>query len=236
MCANVKIFYLDTILDRPEFMKLALNIIPQEITDKYGLLDKEKNGSVYIQINKGMYGLPQAGRLYNDLLVKRLTPHGYHAVRHTHGLWKHDTRPITSTLIVYDFRIKSVGKQYVDHLLQALKKDYEVTEEWKGALYFRIKLDWNYNTKKVDLSIPGYIESALHKFQHKPPAQPENAPYPARALQYGSKVQLTPEHDTPVTLSPAGKKRIQQVIGSLLYYGRAVYPTIFLTAISALAS
>jgi hypothetical protein len=29
-------------------MKLALNIIPQEIIDEYGLIDKEKNGHVYV--------------------------------------------------------------------------------------------------------------------------------------------------------------------------------------------
>jgi hypothetical protein len=54
-------------------MKLALSLIPQEIIDMYGLADKAKNGQVYIQINKGVYGLPHAGRLVNDLLVKRLT-------------------------------------------------------------------------------------------------------------------------------------------------------------------
>jgi hypothetical protein len=83
--------------------------------------------------------------------------------------------------------------------------------------------------------MPGYIEASLHKFQHKPPARPEHAHYTTRAKQYDSKVQLTPEHNTSTALSPAGKKRIQQVVGSLLYYGRAVYPAI-LTAISDLAS
>jgi hypothetical protein len=67
--------------------------------------------------------------------------------------------------------------------------------------------------------MPGYIEASLHKFQHKPPARPEHAPYPARVKQYGSKVQLTPEHDTSAALSPTGKKRTQQVVGSILYYG-----------------
>jgi hypothetical protein len=52
MCADVKNFYLNTILDRLEYMKLALSIIPQEIIEKYKLLEKEKNGYVYIQINK----------------------------------------------------------------------------------------------------------------------------------------------------------------------------------------
>jgi hypothetical protein len=76
MCANVKKIYLNTLLDRSEYMQLALTIIPQEIIDKYKLMDKEKNGKVYIRIDKGMYGLLQAGRLANNLLVTWLAPHG----------------------------------------------------------------------------------------------------------------------------------------------------------------
>jgi hypothetical protein len=73
--------------------------------------------------------------------------------------------------------------------------------------------------------MPGYIDNALHKFQHTPPYRPQHALHPARKLQYGSKVQLTPEVVDSPTLAPAGKKRIQQVVGALLYYARAVEPT-----------
>jgi endonuclease I len=82
-------------------------------------------------------------------------PKGYRPVCRTHGLWRHDTRPITFTLVVDDFRIKYVGKEHADHLLQALKQYYEVTEDWTGALYCGIKLEWNYDNKIVDLSMPG---------------------------------------------------------------------------------
>jgi hypothetical protein len=121
MCADVKIFYLNTLLDRPEYMQLALTIIPQEIIDKYQLMEKEKNGKIYIRIDKGMYGLPQAGRLANNLLIKRLAPHGYRPCQHTHGLWRHDTKPVTFTLVVDDFGIKYIGKENADHLINALK-------------------------------------------------------------------------------------------------------------------
>jgi hypothetical protein len=124
-------------------MKLTLSIIPQEIIDKYIFLEKAKNGFVNIQMNKGMYGLPQAGRLANDLLVKRLAHHGYRPVPHTHGLWQHDTRPVTFTLVIDDFRIKYVDKENAYHLLNALKQDYKVTEDWTGGLYCGIKLDWD---------------------------------------------------------------------------------------------
>jgi hypothetical protein len=74
-----------------------------------------------------MYGLPQAGRLTNNLLIKRLAPHGYRLCQHTHGLWQHNTKPVTFTLVVGDFGIKYIGKENADHLLNALKETYEVT-------------------------------------------------------------------------------------------------------------
>jgi hypothetical protein len=34
MCEDVKKIYLNTLLDRPEYMHLVLNTMPQEIIDK----------------------------------------------------------------------------------------------------------------------------------------------------------------------------------------------------------
>ena len=47
------------------------------------------DGTVYIEIQKGMYGLPQAGMLANKLLKRRLAKHGHYEVRHTPGYWRH---------------------------------------------------------------------------------------------------------------------------------------------------
>jgi hypothetical protein len=96
-------------------------------------------------------------------------------------------------------------------------------------------LDWDYDNKTVDLSMPGYIVNALHKFQHKQPYRLQHAPYPARTPQDDATVQLTPAVLYSPTLTPQGKKRIQQVVGALLYYGRAINVTI-MTVISSLAS
>jgi hypothetical protein len=182
-----------------------------------------------------MYGLPQAGRLANDLLVKRLTPHGYHPVQHTHVLWRHTTRPVAFTLVVNNVGVKYVGKDNVDHLLNSLKENYEVTGDWEGKLYCGISLKLDYSNGTVDLSMPYYIESTLHKFQHSKPHRPQHAPYPARTPQYGSKVQLTPEVVDSPTIDPKRKQRIQHVVGALHYYAQAVDPTI-MTVISSLAS
>jgi hypothetical protein len=60
--------YLDTPLDWYEYMKMPLSLFSQDIIEHCGLLDKVWNGYVYMEICKGMYGLPQAGILASKLL------------------------------------------------------------------------------------------------------------------------------------------------------------------------
>ena len=38
--------------------------------------------------------------------------------------------------------------------------------DWEGGNYYGLNLDWNYNKIYVDVSMPGYVAKALHKFQH----------------------------------------------------------------------
>ncbi len=87
--ANIKNMYLKTPLNWYEYMRMPLNLFPDNIVDHYNLRRKTKNGFVYMEIQKGMYGLPQAGILVNKLLKKRLALHGYFEQPHTPGLWKH---------------------------------------------------------------------------------------------------------------------------------------------------
>ena len=64
-------------------MRMPINLIPQEFIDLYDLGSKVKNGYVYIEIQRGMYGLPQAGILANKLLKERLLQNDYFEVPHT---------------------------------------------------------------------------------------------------------------------------------------------------------
>jgi hypothetical protein len=99
---------------------MMLSRFPEKIIQKYNLNALAANGWVYIEIQKGMYGLKQAGLLANQLLQTRLAPFGYYPARHTPGLWLHKTRPISFTLVVDDFTVKYVGKQHAEHLRNAL--------------------------------------------------------------------------------------------------------------------
>eukprot|EP00957_Ditylum_brightwellii_P196767 14991436-Ditylum_brightwellii.AAC.1 len=143
-----------------------------------------------------MYGLSQAGKSVNEQLTRHLALYGYYPVRHTPGLWRHITRDIRFTLVVDDFVVKYTNKEDIYHLLQALKDKYTVSEDWKGKLYCGLTLDWNYMLGPADISMPGYIKAALHKFQHPTPAWPEYAPYKWNKPLYGKHPQLTVPIDT----------------------------------------
>ena len=55
--ADIKDFYLGTPLEHPEYMRINLKQIPLDVKEKYGL--------------------PQAGLLSQDHLVRHLATHGY---------------------------------------------------------------------------------------------------------------------------------------------------------------
>jgi hypothetical protein len=62
-------FYLNTPLPNYEYMRLHLDIIPEELILAYNLHNiVDPDVWVYTKIRKGMYGLPQAGILVNKLL------------------------------------------------------------------------------------------------------------------------------------------------------------------------
>jgi hypothetical protein len=139
------------------------------------------DGHAYIEVQKGMYGLPQAGILANQLIASRLAIHGYHQTKFTPGLWWHVTLPIQFTLVLDDFGVQYMVKEHAQHLIDALEADYTVSKDWTGGLYCGITLKWNYMNKHVDLSMPGYIKDALHKFQHPLPKRPQYAPHNCNA-------------------------------------------------------
>ena len=80
-----------------------------------------------------------------------------------------------------------------------------------------------------------YVMKQLVKYGHVAPAKPQHCPYSPNAIQYGKDNQApTPSDESPL-LDEAGKKRIQQIVGSFLYYARAVDPTTVM-ALSDLSS
>jgi hypothetical protein len=161
--------YVNTPLRRFEYMVINLSMLPQEIFDEHNLLDMAHDRRVYIEIQKGMYGSPQAGIFTNDLLQRRLAVDGYHPTEHRHGLWKHETCLVWFSLVVDGFGIKYMGRKNVEHLMASIKKKCEFSSDRTGSAYCWLKIDWDYANGMVDLYMPGHIKAALHKYQHPAP-------------------------------------------------------------------
>jgi len=235
MCIDIKNFYLGTPMTRYEYMKMPLNVFPDHIVQQYKLEQHAKDGFVYLEVRKAIYGLPQAGILANQLLRQRLRPHGYYEVPHTPGLWKHTTRPTQFTLTVDDFGVKYIKQDDADHLITALKKHYELDVDWDGKLYCGITLTWNYEQRYVDISMPKYVDNLLARFEHTPPTHPQHSPHAAPPRLFGADAQLPIPHDSLPVLPIDQIRRIQQIVGTIMYYARAVDLTT-LVALSSIAS
>jgi len=231
---DIKDFFLaNNPLLSPEFMRIRVEFVPPEIIQQYNLKPLIHNGWLYIKIMKGMYGLKQAGYLANANLQKHLEKYGYFPCPHTRGLWKHKTRNIQFVLVVDDFGIKYVNEEKL-HLLNALKDRYTIATDVTGANYCGLSLLWNYKDRTLEMSMPKYIPSLLEHLQFTPNS-PEHSPHTHTLPVYGQKVQYA-TNDKPMPILPKKEsKRIQQIIGSLLYYARAVDPTL-LVALGTLAS
>ena len=98
--------------------------------------------------------------------------------------------------------------------------------DWEGKNFVGIDLDWNYASKHTErtcrLSMDGYIDKLLIKYNRTRPRKPQLSPHCHREIVYWATKQLTPVEDTSPALDAAGIKCVQSIVGALLYYARAV--------------
>ena len=119
--------------------------------------------------------------------------------------------------------------------MDVLKLYYKMEKDWKGQLYFGITLNWNYNEGYVEISMPNYVAKKLTKYGNKPPKRQQYCPYEPNPIIYGKNSDIIVHEKESLPLNETDKKFIQQVLGSFLYYERAIDLTI-LHALSSIAS
>jgi hypothetical protein len=180
-----------------------------------------------------MYGLPQAGKLSQTRLIKYLSENGYIQCPNTPCLFlRHRTRDIMFCLVVDEFGVRFRTHADADHLIQTLQKhEHKLKVRPLGNAYLGMTIAFDRPSKTVSISMPGYVQKMLQRFR------PQYLIYfPATA---------TPRHpaSTSLRLSPSNHKQcssterseknsptlvteLQAIIGTLLYYARAVDPTL----------
>jgi hypothetical protein len=139
------------------------------------------------------------------------------------------------TLIVDDFGVKYANKADIDHLIASIKSMYTLTKDWTGNMYCGIKLSWNYKNQTVDILMLGYIKKKLREYEHILPKKPQHCLYSPEPKQFRSKAQRPLPGNDSKLLNDRGKKRVQKIVGSILYYAHVVNMTV-LMALSTIAT
>ena len=220
MSIDLKDFYLGSRLKHPEYAWVLLSQIPPSIQDRYKVADLAVGNKVLVQIDGGIYGLPQSGLLAQQDLVALLATHGYRMTS-TPCLFRHDTRDIQFTLIVDDFGVKFTNKEDAQHLADILGTKYELHIDWSGDQFLGITLEWNYKTRSLRFSLPMYIKKALARYGITITSKQTRSPGAYIRPIYGATQQLVSIDESPL-LDATGVKLVQSIIGTFLWYCRVV--------------
>jgi hypothetical protein len=148
---DIKNFYLCTPLARYEYVQMNIADFPEDVIEQYNLKEiANKAGMVFVEIRKGMYGLPQAGLLAQELLEQRLNKHSYHQSNQTPGLWTHKWGPIQFSLVVDNFGIKyKTGSPETS--TSDLVRSHGTDSLWHN--HFDADLSYSGQIQHIDLSV-----------------------------------------------------------------------------------
>ncbi len=157
-------------------------------------------------------------------------------------LFRHHTHSIAFTLVVHHFLVRYSNPSELDHLDSCLSTLYElkVYRDLPRYTYLGYILDYSPTSPSpcMPLSIPNYIPSML---SHLCPSGCGSASSPAvytpPVSPTDSSLYLSSSSAATLStlVSPAEKTWIQQVVGSLLFYARALDLSL-LTAVCQLSS
>jgi hypothetical protein len=100
-------------------------------------------------------------------------------------------------------------------------------ENWEAKIYSGMSLKCGYKNRTCDISMSGYVSNVLSKFQHDAPNHPQHTPSKYVTPVYGANIEYATKDETP-PLTAKQCLTMQKVTGSVLYYARAVYPTVLM--------
>jgi len=236
LVVDVKDAYLNSILEKKAYMRIKLDqLSPQTISD-YNLQAISKNGSVLFEIEKGIYGHPEAGRLWQrELIDNCLKPAGFFPLPSSPCLFSNKEKTVVFSLVVDDFFIKYRTRAAADPLLKALEARYTITKDETASKYLGLTITWEANNA-VSVSLPGYIDALTTRLKFTSELQHHSPACVAELSRktYSRGPQMA-EVDSSAALNEADTLFVQIVLGALLYYSRAVDSTM-LTAINHIAT
>jgi hypothetical protein len=101
---DIKDFFLQSVIPEPEYLKIKMTQIPEEIIDELNLIplvDSKGVRFIYAEVNRAMYGLKQSNIISEKELQSNLAKHDIYQTE-IKGLFRHKTRSIIFGLHVDD--------------------------------------------------------------------------------------------------------------------------------------
>ena len=162
--ADVKAAYTKAVLPEGEDIYLVLPPRPK-IIDGKKVLDKTK---VYVKLKRSLYGLKQAGLLWNQLITEKLLAYGCKQLESDECLFTYqDSNGDTVNIALYvdDILFCSTNNQIVDDILSYLTEQFgEVNEVTDGASHLGLFIE-HLMDGSIKLSQPGYILKILRELK-----------------------------------------------------------------------
>ena len=144
MTLDIKDFFLQSVMDQPEYMKIHAKYFLPEICEKYNINELVHTDSyVFCKIKRGMYGLKQAARLAYDSLKKHLQQHGYFPDKYSQNILGHTTQKRKFCLCVDDFGVQYFNRKDAQHLIDFLQHKYIVPTDFTGKKFCGLDIVWD---------------------------------------------------------------------------------------------
>ena len=218
----VDFYLIGTTLDTPEYLRIPRSHISTTIEKRLHLERLWHKGYIYFQITGGMYGLPQAGRIAQQNLFPRLRAAGFSHSTDSPCVFKHSHLPIAFSLTVDDFGCSHVGDAPFQHLIDALSPHYQCKVDRQATKFLGMHLAFDYQARTCQLSLPGYIDRGMSRFDLQPPERPTFSPAAYATPLFGVRSQQVPDAPVSPPLLPKAINLFQQEIGYLKYYAMLI--------------
>jgi len=185
----------------------------------------ERNGCMYVRLNKYMYGLQESPHEFNSLLNDSLISIGFKRSKADKCLYTKQTDDglMIVSAHVDDLLVTSPSKRQQKGFERDLKKSFELVCQYDDLSYLGMKIQYDKQGQQLKVSQPGYIRDLLKRFGYDKLQKFPPTPATDRLFQN--------EPESP----PCDKRQYQSLIMSLMYAARFTQPAI-LTAVSALST
>jgi hypothetical protein len=220
--------YLMTTLADPEYMRMPISLIPMHYRVKLKIDHLPESTSLLWEILMGIYGLPQAGRLFQIDLVSHLILHGYIQSTTTPCLWTHPTKSTKFVIYVDDFYATYDKRKPEDakHLIDIIRLKYVFKVDWSAKHFLGFTITQHPTTRNVSISMPGYVAAAIDRLGYKP-GKPIKSPLAYVPPDYHNSASQQEVTDDSKPLQPDDIKFIEKAVGSFLYYSNYLDNVLF---------